>query len=260
MASRIHREVYVRFWREYGTVEVDDRLCLPHELDNEVQKLKVLKASYDSQKYSLQDQFMIKFPKLIAKAEEKLRCVQTDVKQRDEELLKAGAEEFCVKVGNISYSERVDGGTAYLSAVSEVKMGETATLGTYRGFELLVEKNFMGTDYMVLRGRTDYKAELSTSPVGCMVKLENLFNGMQGNIEFVEKKLEEYQRDMEQAKLEYEKPFQYETELREKLARQNALNAQLDLENKPIKEEQKEEKTYVAEEQTSYRTERKDYR
>ena len=139
-------------------------------------------------------------------------------------------------------------------------MGETATIGTYRGFELLVEKNFMGTDYMVLRGRTDYKAELSTSPVGCMVKLENLFNGMQGNIEFVEKKLEEYQRDMEQAKLEYEKPFQYETELREKLARQNALNAQLDLENKPIKEEQKEEKTYVAEEQTSYRTERKDYR
>ena len=112
----------------------------------------------------------------------------------------------------------------------------------------------------MLRGRTDYKAELSTSPVGCMVKLENLFNGMQGNIEFVEKKLEEYQRDMEQAKLEYEKPFQYETELREKLARQNALNAQLDLENKPIKEEQKEEKTYVAEEQTSYRTERKDYR
>lgn len=230
------------------------------ELDNEVQKLKVLKASYDSQKYSLQDQFMIKFPKLIAKAEEKLRCVQTDVKQRDEELLKAGAEEFCVKVGNISYSERVDGGTAYLSAVSAVKMGETATIGTYRGFELMVEKNFMGTDYMVLRGRTDYKAELSTSPVGCMVKLENLFNGMQGNIEFVEKKLEEYQRDMEQAKLEYEKPFQYETELREKLARQNALNAQLDLENKPIKEEQKEEKTYVAEEQTSYRTERKDYR
>ena len=230
------------------------------ELDNEVQKLKVLKASYDSQKYSLQDQFMIKFPKLIAKAEEKLRCVQTDVKQRDEELLKAGAEEFCVKVGNISYSERVDGGTAYLSAVSAVKMGETATIGTYRGFELMVEKNFMGTDYMVLRGRTDYKAELSTSPVGCMVKLENLFNGMQGNIEFVEKKLEEYQRDMEQAKLEYEKPFQYETELREKLARQNALNAQLDLENKLIKEEQKEEKTYVAEEQTSYRTERKDYR
>lgn len=33
MASRIHREVYVRFWREYGTVEVDDRLCLPHELN-----------------------------------------------------------------------------------------------------------------------------------------------------------------------------------------------------------------------------------
>ena len=32
-------------------------------------------------------------------------------------------------------------------------------------------------------GKTEYKAELSTSPVGSMVKLENLFNGLHENID-----------------------------------------------------------------------------
>ena len=59
------------FRREYGTVEVGDRLCLPHEIDNDVQRLKMLKATYDSEHYAMQDSFMVKFPKLIAAAEEK---------------------------------------------------------------------------------------------------------------------------------------------------------------------------------------------
>lgn len=84
---------------------------------------------------------------------------------------------------------------------------------------------------MVLRGRTDYKAELSTSPVGNMVKLENLCQGINQGIPELEKRIEQYQRDMEQSKQEYEKPFTQEEELNEKVARLNELNVQLDLEN-----------------------------
>jgi predicted RNase H-like nuclease (RuvC/YqgF family) len=94
----------------------------------------------------------------------------------------------------------------------------------------------MGVNYMVLRGKTEYKAELSTSPVGNMVKLENTFNGLSENEEFLIKKIDQYQRDMEQSKQEYEKPFSYETELKEKLARQFALNAELDLENSKVED------------------------
>ena len=64
-----------------------------------------------------------------------------------------------------------------------------------------------------------------------MVKLENLFNGLHENIDFLEKKIEQYQNDLEASKTEYDKPFAYSTELEEKLARQCELNAQLDLEN-----------------------------
>ena len=115
--------------------------------------------------------------------------------------------------------------------ISKCKTGETTAIGKFHGFELLVEKNFLGINYMVLRGKTEYKAELSTSPVGSMVKLENLFNGLHENIDFLEKKIEQYQNDLEASKAEYDKPFAYSKELEEKLSRQCELNAQLDLEN-----------------------------
>ena len=200
------------------------------EVDNEVQKLRVLKASYDSQRYSLQDSFMIKFPKLIAAAKEKLSCVREDIKKRDIEL--ARTEEFAITVGKISYTERVDGGTAMLKAVSDAKTGETTSIGTFRGFEMLVEKNFMGINHLILKGKTEYQTELSTSPVGNMVKLENLFSSIHEREEFLQKKIDEYERDMASAKAEYEKPFLYAKELEEKLARQLEINTALDLENR----------------------------
>ena len=84
---------------------------------------------------------------------------------------------------------------------------------------------------MVLRGKTDYKVELSASPVGNMVKLENLCHGISVGVSELEKRIEQYQRDMEQSKQEYEKPFTQEEELNEKVAQLNELNVQLDLEN-----------------------------
>ncbi|WP_334298461.1 helicase-related protein [Roseburia faecis] len=199
------------------------------EIDNDVQRLKLLKASYDNQRYGLQDNFMIKYPKLIKTATEKLANVREDVKARDKELI--DNPEFAITIGKATYTERVDGGTMMLEAISKCKTGETTAIGKFHGFELLVEKNFLGINYMVLRGKTEYKAELSTSPVGSMVKLENLFNGLHENIDFLEKKIEQYQNDLEASKSEYDKPFAYSEKLNEKLARQCELNAQLDLEN-----------------------------
>ena len=202
------------------------------EVDNDVQRLKLLKASYDNQRYGLQDNFMIKYPKLIKTATEKLANVREDIKARDKQLI--DNPDFAITIGNATYTERVDGGTTMLEAISKCKTGETTSIGKFHGFELLVEKNFLSINYMVLRGKTEYKAELSTSPVGSMVKLENLFNGLHENVDFLEKKIEQYQNDLEASKAEYDKPFAHSAELEEKLARQCELNAQLDLENAKV--------------------------
>ena len=203
------------------------------QLENDVQRLKMLKSSYDSQRYSLQDNFMIRYPKYIKAATEKLECVREDTKTAEAALL--AEPDFAIIVDaagkSTKFTERTDGGTFMLQAVSQCKNGETTHIGRFKGFELLVEKNFIGVNHMVLRGKTDYKAELSTSPVGNMVKLENLCHAISAGIPELEKRIEQYQRDMEQSRQEYEKPFTQEEELNEKVARLNELNVQLDLEN-----------------------------
>lgn len=193
----------------------------------------MLKSSYDSQRYAMQDNFMIRYPKYIKAATEKLECVREDAKAVEEALI--AEQDFAITIdtsgSSTRFTERKDGGTVMLQEASKCKNGETTHIGSYKGFEFLVEKNFIGINYMVLRGKTDYKAELSTSPVGNMVKLENLCLGISAGIPELEKRIEQYQRDMEQSRQEYEKPFLQETELNEKTARLNELNVQLDLEN-----------------------------
>lgn len=199
------------------------------ELENDVQRLRVLKNNYDSQRYSLEDDIVVRFPKKIAAAKEILACAEADARIAEERLV--AEPEFAVTILNAKYLERVDGGTAMLEAVSRCKNGTTSYLGSYKGFELLAEKNFIGVNYMILRGKTEYKAEISTSPVGNMVKLENLFGSIAEKKEFYEKKLDQYERDLEESRQEYEKPFVQVAELHEKTARLNELNVQLDLEN-----------------------------
>ena len=212
------------------------------EVDNELQRLKILKASYDSQRYTFQDNFMIKFPKLIKAAEEKIECVRKDIELRNAERVKS--EAFSITIGNMLYSERNDGGTAMLEEISKYKAGDTYEIGKFRGFNLLVEKNYMGINFLILQGKNEYKAEMSTSAVGNMIKLDNMFNNIEENEEFLKKKIEQYKRDLESSKIEYEKPFVYEEELKEKLKRQAELNSMLDLEKnigEEIKETEKEE-------------------
>lgn len=104
-------------------------------------------------------------------------------------------------------------------------------IGEYRGFELAVLKDMLGDKKIVLKSASDYDTEISASPVGLIVRLEILFEGVLERKIFFEKKIFDYERDMETSKEQYEKPFEYEEELSQKIARQSELNNMLDLEN-----------------------------
>ena len=81
------------------------------------------------------------------KAKEKLACVHADLEVRDQKRLPEG--EFAISLGGVPYTERVEAGTALLSIISKCKTGEKTELGSYQGFTLFVEKNFMGLNYLV---------------------------------------------------------------------------------------------------------------
>ena len=206
------------------------------EIDNEVQRLKLLKATYARQRYELQDNFMIRFPKQIAGIKKKIMNVREDMAFRDKEEQKA-VEGFSVMIGGKVYDERTEAGSALLQMVQVCRSGERMTVGTYRGFDVIVEKNFLTDNLLILSGREEYQSELSLSPVGNMVKLENLFHDIGKDMELYEERLKQYEMDMEVSKAEYEKPFLYEDELREKQNRQTEINAALELDKPDGREE-----------------------
>ncbi len=206
------------------------------ELDNEIHKLQLLKASYDRQRFSLQDKFMITYPKQIVSTIETLNAIKEDVKRRDIQL--QNNSEFEISIHNRLYDERKQAGTKLLEEASACKIGERCLLGQYKGFDLFVEKCLMGGIDFILSGSMEHRTKLSTSPVGSIVRLENLLKDMHENIDFYQNRLEQYEKDKKQAQEEYQKPFVQEEELRGKLERQAELDTLLNLDNQEPDKEQ----------------------
>lgn len=172
---------------------------------------------------------MIKYPKLIKTVKELLVKVSTDAKKVGEELLKQS--DFTITLNSNFMDNRADAGNIILKEVQELKGMEEKVIGEYRGFDLVIFKNALGLKKIALKGESDYDTEISTSPAGLIVRLENLFEGIPEKETFLEKKISDYERDMESSKEQYERSFEYEEELNQKLARQYELNNMLDLEN-----------------------------
>ena len=206
------------------------------ELDNEIHKLQLLKSSYDRQRFALQDKFMITYPKQIASTIKTLNAIKEDVKRRDVQL--QNNPEFEISIHNRLYDERKEAGTKLLEEASACKIGERCLLGQYKGFDLFVEKCLMGETNFILSGSMEHRTKLSTSPVGSIIRLENLIKNMHENIDFYQSRLEQYEKDKKQAQEEYQKPFVQEEELREKLERQAELDTLLNLDNQEPDKEQ----------------------
>lgn len=198
------------------------------EIDNDVQRLKMLKASYDNQKYTLQDNFMIRYPKLIAKNQEILSAVKKDLETRSRHLIES--DVFSIEIDGFTFTERADAGKQLLVAASKVKIGENKMVGRFQGFEVHIAKNGF-EESVILKGHSTYQGELSGSAVGNMVRLENMFHSIPEKVPQIEERIETYKKDLAASKAEYEKPFMYEKELHDKVVRQAELNTLLDLEN-----------------------------
>lgn len=91
----------------------------------------------------------------------------------------------------------------------------------------LVER-FRGAALYV-KGNGLYKVELKKSDSGNIVCLENTVNGLDEEADEIRQKTAGYHTEMENAKMEYEKEFQYEDLLKAKLKWQTEINSQLEI-------------------------------
>lgn len=207
----------------------DERIKEKMDVDLEVSKLQMLKADYDNQRYTLQDKFMVQYPNAIVANEKRLEGLQQDKVRRD----KNHSEKFMMTVDGKCFTEREEAGKRILLMAKAVQFGEKEKeIGQYAGFTLSLRQDRVWDSFetkLVLQGALSYSTELSASPHGNTMKLDNLLKSIDKEIENTAAKLEENKKNMTLAKEEYEKPFPYAEALEEKLKRQKELDAALDL-------------------------------
>ncbi len=233
MASRIHREVYVRFWREYGTVEVDDRLCLPHDLDIQVSKLKLMKANHTSQKYRLEDNIAKHYPQQITILKERISGMQADI-QTTKVNLPVDKEQFSMKVGDKLFTDKKEAGTVLVEMCKEIKtVNAPAVIGEYAGFKMAVSFDAFNHKFVMnLKGQLSHNLEVGSDPLGNISRINHALESMPKQLMEAQTKLETVEHQLETAKVEVTKPFAQEAELAEKLERLSALNALLNMDEK----------------------------
>ncbi len=200
-------------------------------LETEVNKLKMLRASFLSQKYELEDKVLKYYPKEIQQYEERIAGTTADIARRDQNTAAEGFAPMNVK--GIAYTEKAQAGKSLLDACSQMESTEPVSIGSYRGFGMELSYEAFSKEYQVsLKGALSHRVSLGTDVFGNITRLDNALNGLEQRLESNREALERTKEQMAVAKTEAEKPFPREQELRKKSQRLAELTKLLKLDEK----------------------------
>ena len=201
------------------------------DLDIQVQKLRLLKSSFLSEKYALEDKIIKFYPQEIARRADVIAGLKTDI-ERVAEHPKPSDETFIgMTVKGAFYSEKADAGNAILEACKAMTNPDPIPLGEYRGFTM--ELYFEAREYKVrLKGELGYPVTLGTDTFGNITRLDNALEGLPKRLEMNEMELDNLKKQFETAKVDVERPFPQEGELKAKTDRLNELNALLNVDKR----------------------------
>ena len=89
------------------------------QLDSEVAKLKIVRQSYQSQIYDLEDKITKSYPNQIKELEEKIKSLENDVEQLNSNTM-PNEDGFCkMKIKNVDYTDKEQAGKQYWKRVKQ---------------------------------------------------------------------------------------------------------------------------------------------
>ncbi len=203
------------------------------DLDIQVSKLRVLKQSYLSEHYDLEDRVLKYYPQTIKEYEERIAGYENDValaKQHKPQ----GEDKFCpMTLKGVTYTEKADAGEKLLAICKDYPMSAPTEVGSNRDFQMEIYYDTVNAHYcMNLCGKAKHKVDLGADALENLTRIENELSKLPARLEAAKTKKAETIAQLETAKEEIKKPFAFEDELKEKTERLNALNIELNLNEK----------------------------
>lgn len=211
----------------------DARFKEKMDLDIQVSKLRVLKQSYLSEHYDLEDRVLKYYPQTIKEYEERIAGYENDAALAEQHKPQ-GEDKFCpMTLKGMTYTEKADAGEMLLAICKDYPMPAPTEIGSYRGFRMEIFYDTVNAHYcMNLCGKAKHKVDLGADALGNLTRIENELSKLPARLEVAKTKKAETIAQLETAKEEIKKPFAFEDELKEKTERLNALNIELNLNEK----------------------------
>ena len=203
------------------------------DLDIQVQKLKMLKSNFLSEKYGLEDKVIKFYPQQIAYLKARVEGLTKDVETAKLHPKPIDEQPLGMMVSGVSYSEKAEAGQAIINACKSMNSPDAIPLGEYRGFQMELYFDTVQRNYVVkLKGETSRDVTLGDDAYGNIVRIDNGIERFEEALADMKNSLENTEKQFETAKQEIEKPFAKEEELRAKTARLDELNILLNMDKK----------------------------
>ena len=203
------------------------------DLDIQVQKLKMLKSNFLSEKYGLEDKVIKFYPQQIAYLKSRVEGLTKDVETAKLHPKPIDEQPLGMMVSGVSYSEKAEAGQAIINACKSMNSPNAIPLGEYRGFQMELYFDTVQRNYVVkLKGETSRDVPLGDDAHGNIVRIDNGIERFEEALADTKNSLENTEKQFETAKQEIEKPFAKEEELRAKTARLDELNILLNMDKK----------------------------
>ena len=203
------------------------------DLDIQVQKLKMLKSNFLSEKYGLEDKVIKFYPQQIAYLKSRVEGLTKDVETAKLHPKPIDEQPLGMMVSGVSYSEKAEAGQAIINACKSMNSPDAIPLGEYRGFQMELYFDTVQRNYVVkLKGETSRDVPLGDDSHGNIVRIDNGIERFEEALADTKNSLENTEKQFETAKQEIEKPFAKEEELKAKTARLDELNILLNMDKK----------------------------
>ena len=201
-------------------------------LDMEVARLNMLKASHLNQVYALEELVYRKYPEEITRLTERIAGYEQDVALAAAH--PKAQEGFCgMEVDGKHYTEKEDAGKAIIDVCTRMTGSDAVLLGQYRGFSMVLAYDGRSNEYRItLKGTLSHTVTLGADVFGNITRLDNALENLAGSLQAEQNSLEETKTQLENARAELQTPFAREAELAEKTKRLKELNILLNMDEK----------------------------
>lgn len=197
-------------------------------VDNRVTELSRYQQAFLNERYDTQREIKDFIPERIKNVTQRIDALTADIPIRQD----TSGDKFKIKIGNKTLDKRQDAGQLLLNIIGTInkkdKKGEQK-IGEFAGFDLMAFSLDRFKTALNLRSPNgnSYYISGGESPLGIIRSMESSLSKLPENLEEEKKSLARINSELSVLEESLDKPFEYEVELEQQLARQHEINTEL---------------------------------